>query len=144
MTRRVSLLLVAGLTLIAFAGCNKPVLGFVTETYVSQNQPGQTLEFQSQETLKGFVHGVPSPVGNYTLFNAQKGSAGKFRRTKTTFILTPTDALLTDHPEEIKLAFQKDDSLIDEAGNIWRLQNRSHGFRTQDEPPATRQALHAR
>ena len=144
MTRRVSLSLVAGLALIALAGCNKAMLGFVTETYASQNQPGQTLELQSQETLKGFVHGVRNPAGNYTLFNGQKGSTGKFQRTKNTYTLIPNDALLADHPEQLKLAFQKDDSLIDDAGNVWRLQSRSHAFRPPDQPQVLRQALHER
>ena len=63
---------------------------------------------------------------------------------KNTFILVPKDALIAlikDHPEEIKLAFQQfafqqDESLIDEAGNVWRLQTRSHAFRPPDESAA--------
>ena len=124
MTKRVRLLLLMAMVTMVFAACNRPLLGIVTETYVSQNDAKKSLELTTKETMKGFIAGrSPNPDGGYILVDEQKVSSGRYTRVKNTYILK------LDDNQEFKIALQDDSSLRDETGAIWRLQNRSRSFR---------------
>ncbi len=120
------------LTLTCVA-CNRPLLGTVAETYVNQNDPGQTLELVTKETLKGFIHGrSPNPAGRYTLLTAQRVTVGEYTRARNTLTFKSKEN------QEFKATLQEDSSLRDEAGNIWQFQGRSRSFRSPDEDVASR------
>src|SRR5216117_1954342 len=133
MTRHVQFLLaVAGLTMI-LAACNRPMLGFVTETYVNQDNANQTLELRTKETVKGFIAGRSSnPFGGYTLSSEQKTTAGEYTRDGDTYVLKSKDN------QEFRMTLQKDWSLQDESGKIWRFQSRSRRFHPPDDAIASR------
>jgi hypothetical protein len=127
MTRRVQLFVLTAMLATVLAACNRPLLGIVTETYVSQNDARRSLELMTKETLKGFIGGrSPNPAGSYTLLDEQKVTSGEYARVEGTYILK----LNENH--EFKIAVQQDGSLRDESGGVWRHQSRSRSFRPPD------------
>jgi hypothetical protein len=129
MTKRIRLLLLMAMVTMVFAACNRPLLGIVTETYVSQNDAAKSLELTTKETLKGFIGGrSPNRQGAYTLLDDHKATTGQYSRVENTFILKLNDN------QEFKIALQQDSSLRDETGTVWRLESRSRSFRPTDQP----------
>ncbi len=115
------------LTLAACKGGPGPLLGLLTERYVNQTNAGQTLELTTQQTLKGLIAGK-SPEGIFTFADEQRVTMGGFTRKDDTFVLK-----FSSEHQELKIALQKDGSLRDEAGNTWRLQERSRSFRPPEK-----------
>ena len=133
MTRRVHFLLVTAVFTSALAACRGPLLGIVTETYVNQNDSTQILELTTKDTLKGFIAGMsPNPQGRCTLLQGQKVSTGTYAKVQDSYIVKLNDN------RELKIALQKDSTLRDEAGNIWRQQSRSRSFRPPEDDLASR------
>ena len=134
MTKRVHFLLVTVVFTMSLAACGGNLLGIVTETYVNQNDASQTLELTTKETVKGFIAGrSPNPQGSYILSNDHEVTSGNYARSGNTYILKSED-------EELELALQRDSTLRDSVGNVWRLESRSRyrSFRPSGEPVAYR------
>jgi hypothetical protein len=113
--------------------------GMITEAYVNQKDASQVLELRTKETVKGMIGGrLVSPEGGFTLRTDQKLTAGQYRKVDSQ--QHPDGAepyayvLNLDGNSEMKLwRLSGDASLRDDAGNIWKLERRSHEWRPDPE-----------
>ena len=141
MRNRVQCLVMVFVVMTAVSGCNKLGVGMVTETYVNQKDSSQLLELTSKETAKGMIGGrLVTPEGRYTLQTGEKTVAGKYiRRTWPGDVKHPdgTEAIAyvlnLDSDKELKLWLMAGKpALRDDASGVWKLQSRSHQFRSSD------------
>ena len=126
MTKRVGFVVLGAVLLLSLSACGKPVLGFVTDTYVNQTDSSQLLEITNKESLKEFMGGrLPIQHGWFTVFSPQGGFNGEYTLTDKIYVLKAKD-------RELKVVVQKDETLRDENGNNWQHQSRSRYFRPPD------------
>ena len=115
------------------SGCHGA--GRISETYVNQKDTSQVLELTTKQTVKGMIGGgLVSPQGSYILQAAQKVTSGEYSRVNSGQHPAGAEPLAyvlkLDDNSELKLwLLAGATSLRDDAGNIWKLQSRSHDWR---------------
>ena len=92
--------------------------GLQTQTFVNDANPTQQLELSQNPSLKArlinTVHGGPER-GKYTLKSDQGGTVGTYVLAEGTLTIRPPDGA-----KAWTATIQKDSSLRDEKGNLWR------------------------